>query len=70
MKIAAINGVGFNAEWVKTKSFEEFCEHEKHHGLSKADMKHIWEYCTGKKVKGKKQADVQPGESEEFNNQG
>lgn len=38
--------VAFNAEWVKTKSFEEFYEHEKHHGLSKEEMKEAYESIT------------------------
>ena len=55
-KMAAIDGVGFNIEWVRTKTFAEFCEHEKHHNLSPESMKTVWEYCTGKKVKKEKAA--------------
>lgn len=56
-QFAKINGVAFNVEWVKTKTFAQFCEHEKHHGLSEADMKTVWEFCTGKKVKKTPPAD-------------
>lgn len=51
-------------EWVKTKTFAEFCEHEKHHGLSAESMKTVWEYCTGKKVKKEKPTQPEePGEA-------
>lgn len=33
------------------KSFAEFCEHEKHHGLTEDKLKLAWEAMTGKKVK-------------------
>lgn len=43
------------------KSFAEFCEHEKHHGLSEDKLKLAWETMTGKKVKSAK-ADPPAGE--------
>ena len=64
VSMAAIDGVAFNMEWVKTKTFAEFCEHEAHHGLSAESMKTVWEYCTGKKVKKEKAAPAdEPGEA-------
>jgi len=38
------------------KSFAEFCEHEKHHGLGEDRLRIAWEAMTGKKVKKEKAA--------------
>jgi hypothetical protein len=38
--------ISFNAKWVASKSFTEFKEHEKHHGLSEAKMKEVHNLCT------------------------
>ena len=41
--------VAFNADWMKTKTFEEFYQHEKHHGISKDKMREFYEAVTGNK---------------------
>lgn len=35
----------FNDKWVASQSFEAFAEHEKHHGLSKEQLKEIYDIC-------------------------
>lgn len=52
------DGILFNKEWVASKTFKEFSEHEKHHGLSVEKMKEVYALCTGKKAEPPKQADV------------
>lgn len=37
--------VTFNAAWVASKSFKEFCDHEKHHGFPQEKMKEIYDAC-------------------------
>jgi hypothetical protein len=44
--------VGFNWEWVASQTFEQFYEHEKHHGLSKKQLKEVYQLC---KVKSSEQ---------------
>jgi hypothetical protein len=39
--------VAFNVEWVASKTLKAFCDHEKHHGLSKEQMKEIYDVCVG-----------------------
>jgi hypothetical protein len=41
-------GVGFSKEWVAGKTFTEFCEHEKHHGLTKQQLKEVYNLCAQK----------------------
>jgi hypothetical protein len=38
-------GVSFNAEWAATKTEKEFIEHERHHGLSDAQLKEAYKLC-------------------------
>lgn len=46
-KFIQYEGISFNADWVKTKSFEEFFDHEKHHGLSEEKMREIYDAIVG-----------------------
>lgn len=39
------NHVAFNSEWVASKKFSEFVEHEKHHGFTPEQMKDIYSLC-------------------------
>lgn len=50
-------GINFNVEWVKGKTFKQFCEHEKHHGLSKEKMKEFYDCCKKKDEKKTEQMD-------------
>lgn len=43
-----ISGIGFNSEWVASQSFEDFVKHEKHHGLSKEQMREVHTLCVKK----------------------
>jgi hypothetical protein len=38
-------GIDFNSKWAASKTVEEFIEHEKHHGLSNAQLKEAHAYC-------------------------
>jgi hypothetical protein len=48
-------GIGFNKNWVASKSLKEFSEHEKHHGLSPEQYKEVHDLCTGKVKEEKKE---------------
>lgn len=43
--------VGFNADWMATKTEKEFVDHESHHGFTKEELKKAYRAITGKKVK-------------------
>jgi len=34
--------IGFNDEWVKTKTESEFIAHESHHGLNEKQLKEVY----------------------------
>lgn len=56
-------GVAFNKEWVASKTFKQFCDHEKHHGLSEDQMREVYNICKAKPVKKEEEkADEQPSE--------
>ena len=38
-------GVTFNADWAAAKAEKEFVEHEKHHGLTDAQLKEAHKLC-------------------------
>lgn len=40
--------VTFNADWVASKTLEEFSEHEKHHGLTPTQLKEVHQLCKEK----------------------
>ena len=42
------NKIDFNEGWVKTKTLAEFIAHEKHHGLSDAQLKEVYELIVPK----------------------
>lgn len=48
--------INFNSEWVASQTLEEFQEHEKHHGLSKDQLKEVHNAC--KKEAGKKKPET------------
>lgn len=35
----------FNAEWAAGLTEAQFCEHEAHHGLTKAELKEAYKLC-------------------------
>lgn len=39
--------IGFNAEWVRSKSFDDFMHHELHHDLSSEEYEAIYKGCGG-----------------------
>jgi hypothetical protein len=41
-------GIGFNSEWVASKSLSEFKEHEQYHGLNDAELKQVHQLCKQK----------------------
>lgn len=45
------NNISFNAEWVKTKTLEEFITHEQHHGLTDKQLTEVYNLCNPKPVK-------------------
>lgn len=49
-KFVTFEGIAFNADWVLTKTLDQFIEHEKHHGLSKEKMKEIYDAIKTPKV--------------------
>lgn len=53
-EIVKIDGVTFFTAANAHKTFKQFCDHEKHHGLSEDSLKLAWETMTGKKVKAEK----------------
>jgi len=60
--------VGFNADWMATKTEKEFVDHESHHGFTKDELKKAYRLITGKKqkpeAKEETQAPAEPGEGE------
>ena len=44
---------------VEGKTFKEFCDHEKHHNLSKEKMREVYDLLKG----GQKTLDVKPDEA-------
>lgn len=45
MKKVTFEGITFNAEWAATKTVQEFVAHEKHHGLTDAQLKEAHSLC-------------------------
>lgn len=52
-------GRGFNEKWAASKTQKEFVEHEKHTGLTEAQLKEVHSLCV-KKVKGESKLAVKP----------
>lgn len=51
-------GVAFNADWVKSKTFSQFAKHEGHHGFSQEQLREVYGLCGGKVEKAEdKKAD-------------
>lgn len=44
-------GISFNRAWVASKTLKEFSEHEKHHNLTPAQYKEVWDICKGNEPK-------------------
>ncbi len=62
-KFVAFEGVSFNSEWMKTKTFAEFFEHEKHHGISREKMKEFYDSIKNPKPAEVKAAEEKPVEA-------
>lgn len=45
MNKVTFEGITFNADWASTKTEKEFVEHEKHHGLTDAQLKDAYKLC-------------------------
>jgi hypothetical protein len=56
----------WNKEWIASKTYDEFFNHEKHHGLSKEKMMELYETCTGKKS----EVTEEPHEESDFGSNG
>ena len=44
-KFMTFEHVTFNATWAATKTEKDFVEHEKHHGLTEAQLKEAYKLC-------------------------
>lgn len=56
-KKVTYEGITINADWAASKDVKEFVEHEKHHGLTDAQLKEAHKLCK-EAVKGEsKQAE-------------
>lgn len=54
--------ISFNAEVNAKKTFKDFCEHEKHHGLTPEQLKEVHDACKAGKKPEPKNAETKAAE--------
>lgn len=57
-------GIGFNSEWIASKTAEEVIAHEAHHGLGEAKLRELHKLCKQKHKPAKAEKPAEDAKSE------